>query len=104
MKAGLLRDSGEHLRAEFFVVVKGKHEVWPLGVGQRSVRSRLALAVPTHTYQGREHATRLRRGPATHAARKDTSRSSAGASAWSSRSANTRGARAWTGGGAWSPP
>ena len=45
-KAGLRCDSGKHLRAEFFVVVKRKHEVWRPGMGQCPVRAGLALDVP----------------------------------------------------------
>jgi len=59
-KAGLLRDSGKHLRAEFFVIVKRKHEVWRPGMGQCPVRAGLALDVPAETNQGREYTACFR--------------------------------------------
>lgn len=95
-KTRLLGDTREHVRTEFFVVVECKYEVCSLRSTQGPVGTRLPLWLPADSRERGEYATCLCRGPVTHAARNETSRSSAGASACSSRSARTRSANAWT--------
>jgi hypothetical protein len=80
-QAGVLGNPGEHSAAKFIVIVKGKHEIRPALSRQRSVRAGLAFQSPPNSEEGGEHTTSFRGRPGAHAARKETFRNSAGASA-----------------------
>ena len=80
-QAGALRDPRTHAGAKFLVVVEGKHEIGPPVPRECSVRTGLALDPPPNSERGREDATSVRGGPGVHAARNETFRNSAGASA-----------------------
>jgi hypothetical protein len=93
-QASALADSGEHLGTEFFVVVKGEHDVGPVRARECPVRTRLALHEPANPSQRGQHAPRSCGRPGAHAALKVTFRKSEGVSRCSRRSAITRKARA----------
>ena len=80
-QARALRDPDEHSGPEFLVVMEGEDQVGPALTRESSVRTRLALELPPDSEQGSVDTTSFRGWPDAHAARKETSRSSPGASA-----------------------
>jgi hypothetical protein len=90
-QAGPPSDSGEHVRADLFAVVKSKDVIRPIGSCQYSMRcSGLALDRPTDAEQSRQDQASLARRPTTHAGTAKSSSSSGTVSPCSIRSAMTR--------------
>jgi hypothetical protein len=79
-QSGSLRDSGEHDRANFLIIVEREDEVGPPFARERAVGAGLSLWFPPDSQQRREDSPRLGRWPVAHAAWKVTFRSSPGAS------------------------
>ena len=79
-EAGSFRDSGEHLRPNFLIVVEREHDIRPIRASQDSVGARLALDGPAKLLQRHEHAPGFGGRPVAHAAWNVTLRNSAGAS------------------------
>jgi hypothetical protein len=92
-QAGMLGDPSQDARSEFLVIVEGEHDVGPALAFQSLVRPGLPLDPPASPQERCEHASRLSRRPATHAASNRPSSSTVG-SPCSSLSASTRRARA----------
>ena len=90
----MLRDSRQHARPDFLIIVKAEDEVWPADPGQRAVGAGGTLDFPPNAEECREDSARLGRALTAHAAWNVTVRSSGTASPCSKRSARTRKARA----------
>ena len=58
-QTGVLGDSGKNAWAELLVVMKGEDKVWPIRMGERPVRARLALDHPADSLQRGENPPRF---------------------------------------------
>jgi len=89
-----LRDSGEHSRAKFLIVMKSEYEIGPTLPGKRAVGTCLTFNGPTRAKKRSQDTSGTCAWPLTHAAAKETVTRSDPASPCSRRSATTRRARA----------
>ena len=96
-KSSPFRQASKHLGANFFAIVKRKHNVRPAVPRQYPVRAGCSFDYPADAKKSGKNTRSAGGSPPAHAAMKDTFRNSSGrASPCSRRSAITRSAKACT--------
>jgi hypothetical protein len=67
-QASMLRDSRQHARPNFLIIVKAEDEIWPTRSGQGAVGAGGALEGPPNSEECRKDSAGLGGAPTAHAA------------------------------------